>query len=278
MAMLNLSVEGQLLTILNRDVIASGDVNVDRCQFAFSKEWDGSVRTAVFYQDKTESCFAILETDDSCVIPAEAMADSGYMYIGVFGINGSKILTSTVEKIYIEEGAISGADITTEPSDDIFLSIIARYQSIIAAITEQNEKFEHAADILEEQTEFLKKLNAFEIEPLEHRMSAMELTLSGYGNIIIEEHEKLDAALEKVESSAFLIKDVTVTFNEDQEYRFDDERVTEDSIVNAYFDAISVESALNHAIYVQSFDGYILFTTTTAFHEELKCTVEVRRY
>lgn len=278
MAILNLSVEGQLLTILNRDVIASGDVSADRCQFTFSKEWDGHVKTAVFYQNKERACYAILEENDGCMIPAEAMESAGNMYISIFGICGSKILTSTVEKIYIEEGAISGAEIDTEPSDDIFLSIIARYQAILMTITEQNEKFEHASHILEDQTEFLKKLNAFEIEPLEHRMSAMEITLSGYGNIIIEEHEKLEAALKAVEESAFLIKDVTVLFNEDQEYRLDDERVTESSVVNAYFDAISVESALNHAIYVQSFDGYILFTTTTAFHEELRCTVEVRRY
>ncbi|MBD5468874.1 MAG: hypothetical protein HDR21_12070 [Lachnospiraceae bacterium] len=277
MATLNLSVEGQLLTILNKDVIASGDVNVDRCQFTFSKEWEGHVKTAVFYQNKEKSCYAILEENDGCMIPAEAMERAGNMYIGVFGINGSKILTSTLEKIYIEEGAISGSEIDTEPSDDIFLSIIARYQAILTAITEQNKKFEHASNILEEQTEFLKKLNAFEIEPLEHRMSAMEIQLSGYGNIIIEEHEKLDAALKAVEESAFLIKDVAVTF-ENQEYRLDDERVTESSIVNAYFDAISVESALGHAIYVQSFEGYILFTTTTDFHEELRCTVEVRRY
>lgn len=278
MATLNLSVEKQLLTILNKDVIASGDVNMDRCQFTFTKEWEGYVKTAVFYQSKEKSCYAILEENDSCIIPAEAMERAGNMYIGIFGINGSKILTSTLEKIYIEEGAISGLEIDTEPSDDIFLSIIARYQAILTAITEQNEKFERATNILEEQTEFLKKLNAFEIEPLENRMSAMEIQLSQYGNIIIEEREKLEAALTAVEESAFLIKDVEVTFNEDQEYRLDDERVTESSVVNAYFDAISVESALGHAIYVQSFDGYILFTTTTDFCEELKCTIEVRRY
>lgn len=277
MATLNLSVEGQLLTILNRDVIASGDVNADRCQFTFNKEWDGHVKTAVFYQNKEQSCYAILEENDGCMIPAEAMGREGNMYIGVFGINGSKILTSTLEKIYIEEGAISGSEIDTEPSDDIFLSIIARYQAILTAITEQNEKFEQASNILEEQTEFLKMLNAFEIEPLEHRMSDMEIQLSQYGDIINAEHEMLEEALTAVEESAFLIKDVEVTF-ENQEYRLDDERVTESSVVNAYFDAISVESALGHAIYVQSFDGYILFTTTTDFHEELRCTVEVRRY
>ncbi|MBO5208079.1 MAG: hypothetical protein J6B68_01905 [Lachnospiraceae bacterium] len=289
MTTLELQLENQLLTILNQEIIASGDTNTDQCAFSFSDEWEGYVKTAVFYQDKANTQYVVLESDDTCMIPATAMAREGNLHIGVFGISGSKVLTSTVETIYINEGAISGEGISTEPSDDVFLAIVAQYQGIAELMHTYDEKAtellnqtanlnKETQQAIAEQNEILQSLNAFDVTELGYRMSAMEMTLSGYGNIIKEEHEKLDNKLQIIEDSAFLIENVEVTFNEDNEYILNDGRITDKCIVNAYFDAISVESALNHAIYVESFDGYIRFSTTTKFDDTLICTIEVRRY
>lgn len=110
MTTLYFKLENQMLSLLNQEVIASGDSNTDRCVFDFSGDWEGYVKTAVFYQDKRSASYAVLDADDTCLVPAAAMASEGDMFVGVFGIHGNEILTSTVKAVYIAEGAISGTE------------------------------------------------------------------------------------------------------------------------------------------------------------------------
>lgn len=289
MANLQIELEKQLLTIKNQELIASGDSNFDSCTFIFDELWDGFTKTAVFYQDKSNAQYTVLESDDTCMIPTAAMARAGRMYIGVFGIKDTAVVTSTLATVDIMEGAISGDTVSTEPTDDVFLAIIAQYQRIAGLMGSYNTMAEELRQectalmqkvdgSITEQNEILQTLGAFDVIALEYRMSAMEMTLSGYESQIQSEVEKMDNLLTEIRESAFLIRDAEVGFNDDLECIMEDERVTKDSIVNAYFDAISVESALNVAIYVESFDGYIRFSTTTKFKETLNCTIEVRRY
>lgn len=266
MAQIEIILEKQLLTIQNREVIASGDCNYDHCAFTFDEAWEGYIKTAVFYQEKQKVYYAVLDNEDKCTIPAPALTKASPLYIGVFGVQGNKILTSSMDSISIVEGAVSGTEIDVEPSDTVFAAIVANYQAILDAITAQNKSFEEAYQLLQTQNALLEKLNAFEIEPLENRMSAMELTLDNYCSVI-----------DTIKNLSFLIKDIEVNFDENNECRIEDERVDEGCLCTAYFDAISVESALGHAVFVESHDGYILIITTTDFRETLNCTIEVRR-
>lgn len=278
MAQIELKLEKQLLTIQNREILASGGVKVDKCLFHFDESWKDYTCTGVFYQDKNSVQYAVLNKDNTCDIPPAARAKEGRMYIGVFGVKGSSVLTSTLDTIDIQEGAISGDNVSTEPTDDVFLAIIAQYQAIMDLVAEQNLKLEEANQILTEQMELLERLNVFEVSALEYRMSEMEITLGGYGSVVDETKRKVDEKLEYIENSAFLIPDVQITFDENNEFRLDDERVTEDSVANAYFGVIEVETLLGNNIYVESFDGYILFTCAVAMSDPVVCTVEVRRY
>ena len=79
MAQIQILLEKQLLTIQNTEIIASGDSNFDSCKFAFDDSWDGFTKTAVFYQDKSNVQYAVLSNDDTCIIPAAAMARAGRM-------------------------------------------------------------------------------------------------------------------------------------------------------------------------------------------------------
>lgn len=278
MAVLNLKLKEQLLEMQNEEILASGGVKVDRCSFSFDESWEGYTCTGVFYQDKNRVQYAVLEKDNSCEIPPAARAKEGRMYVGVFGVKGSKILTSTLVFVDINEGAISGENVSTEPTDDVFLAIIAQYQAIMDLVSDQNLKLEEANKILQEQTALLEKLNVFEVEALESRMSAMEIKLNGYGGVIEEEHQMLNDKLQDIENKAFLIEDVQVVFDENNQFRFEDARITERSIVNAYFGVIDVEYLLKDNIYVESFDGYALFTSGTKIEEAVSCTLEVRGY
>ena len=278
MAQIELKLEKQLLTIQNREILASGGINVDRCKFVFDEAWEGYTCTGVFYQDRNKVQYSVLEKDNTCVIPPAARANEGRMYIGVFGVKGSSVLTSTLDTIDIMEGSISGDNVSTEPTDDVFLAMIAQYQAILDTISEQNLKLEEANKSLEEHFALLEKLDVFETEALEHRMSAMEITLGTYNDIIIEAKNEVDEKLNIIENGSFLIKDVEISFDENNEFRLDDERITESSVVNAYFGVIEVESLLKNNIYVESFDGYILFTSATPIKDAVICTVEVRGY
>lgn len=278
MAQIELKLENQLLTIQNREILASGGVNVDRCSFAFDESWEGYACTGVFYQDKNKVQYAVLEKDNTCEIPPAARANKGRMYIGVFGVKGASVITSTLDTIDIQEGSISGGNVSMEPTDDVFLAMVAQYQAIMDAITEQNMKLEEANQYIADQTEILERLNVFEVDSLEHRMSVMEMTLGGYTGELDRVVREVDEKLDLIENSSFLIQDVEITFDENNEFKIMDERVTENSIVNAYFSAIEIEALLRNKVYVESFDGYILFTCVMAVSDPFICTVEVRRY
>lgn len=156
MAQIEFILEKQLLVIQNQEIISSGDMDYDMCSFTFDSTWEGFTKTGVFYQDKNNVQYAVLDADGSCTIPAQAMAKEGNLYIGVFGIDGSKVMTSTVERIYIRQGAISGDTVNTEPSDDIFLAIISQYQRI----AEMMQGYEATAA---ELSGMLRDLNVYDV-------------------------------------------------------------------------------------------------------------------
>lgn len=277
MAQIEILLEKQLLTIQNREVIASGDVNYDSCRFEFDESWEGYIKTAVFYQEKQKVYYAVLDNENKCYVPAPAIVKASPLYIGVFGVLGNKILTSSMDSIPIVEGAVSGAEVDIEPSETVFAAIIAHYQVILDSMVAQNQKFDEAYDFIEKQNEFLLKLNAFDIEPLEFRMSAMEIRLSEYGGVIAKEKAEVDEVLHQIRAQSFIIHDVEVTFDENGEFRLDNELVDENCLCTAYFDAISLEESMGHNIFIESYNGYILMTSTSGFGGSLNCTIEVRR-
>ncbi len=167
MAQIEMLLEKQVLTIRNQEVISSGDMDYDTCSFVFDTSWNGFTKTGVFYQDKKNVQYAVLGADGTCTIPAQAMAKEGNMYIGVFGVNGSKVMTSTVERVYIRQGAISGDTVSTEPSDDVFLAIIAQYQRI----TEMMQGYEATAA---EISGILRDLNAYDVSDVLRKLNAVE--------------------------------------------------------------------------------------------------------
>ncbi len=277
MAQIEIILEKQLLTIQNREVISSGDVNYDSCRFEFDESWVGYIKTAVFYQEKQKVYYAVLDNEDKCFIPAPAVVKASPLYIGVFGVQGNKVLTSSMDSIPIVEGAVSGTEVDIEPSETVFAAIVANYQAILDTITEQSKSFDEAYRLLTEQNALLEKLNAFEIAPLENRMSSMELTLGSYGETIKAEKAEVDALLRQIRKQSFVIRDVEVTFDEHGEFMLENELVDENCIVDVYFDAISIEESMGHWIFAESQNGYIKFVSTSGFNGSLNCTVEVRR-
>lgn len=260
MATINISLEKQLLTIQNREIIASGDSNYDVCAFFFDEAWEGFTKTAVFYQDKSNVQYAVLDNKDSCTIPAGAMYKKGKMHIGVFGIKNTAVLTSTLDDIEIEEGAISGDNVSTEPTDDVFLAIIAQYQRIVELMQEYDETAAQVKTAVKEQNDILSALNAFDVVEVSKRITKVEMETSENKSDILKN---------------FRINELKILFDQNSEFKYLDKRITRNTLIDVFFDNISMDIAAEKIIVVETFDGYILFTSTYKCEDELMASIWV---
>ena len=145
----------QALTLINSPVIASGGLNENKLECEFCEKWDGFSKTAVFYQDKKNVYYSVLDENDTCIIPKEATASKGTMCFGIFGSKGDVTRTSEILRYKIDEGAITEDLKPSDPTPDIYEQLLAELQAIrdLSAETLSNEQaFEKA--ITEQQTTF----------------------------------------------------------------------------------------------------------------------------
>ena len=84
--MIKLNVSAANIAVEEKETLTEGRVGL-LCQFRFSPDWDGLVKTAVF--DGADSRDVILNSD-TVAIPAECLAAEGYsLSVGVYGKNAA---------------------------------------------------------------------------------------------------------------------------------------------------------------------------------------------
>lgn len=96
--MIILQAEKNRLTMIQREQITSGSVNVYRARFEFSPDWDGLTRTAVFKAGAV-SRSVLLDDTNECVIPWEVLEKYHpftNLMAGVYGTKGGEIVLPTV--------------------------------------------------------------------------------------------------------------------------------------------------------------------------------------
>lgn len=276
MAALLFNLEGQLLTQENQEIIASGDANTDTCTFMLDDIWTGYVITAVFWQDKRRVSYAVLDRNNQCYIPAAAMQAPKPLKVGIFGINGNRTLTSTIVQIDIREGAVSG-DVDLEPTDNIFLALIAQYQTIVSQMDQHNtsaaeikvsfaELFETVNKALQDQDAELKALGAFEVDRILERLDTVQATTNGFQAQVQDVLERF-TALYAVPIN--LIDGIC---------RIESELITANSLCDVYFDEYSYELACNAPMLVSSFDGYMNISTSVQIDATLTANIVIRRF
>jgi len=129
MTNINLIARDQLLDVAVQPKLASGDQNSVKLQVEFSDEWDGYATSAVFFTGADNTPYEVILTDGACIIPAEVLAKSGMLYIGVRGVDADDkaVKTSTLVKYKIEEGTPSGEGTTVEPYADVYQQLLTLY-------------------------------------------------------------------------------------------------------------------------------------------------------
>ena len=103
---MKISVTGATIKITEPEVIAAGSVNIYKAEFTFNAAWDGLTKVAFFlFRDELHP--AVLDEENKCTIPWEAIQTDGWLQIACGGYLGlSKVLTSHyTEPQRIGEGA-----------------------------------------------------------------------------------------------------------------------------------------------------------------------------
>ena len=129
---MNLNATGRRAWISEHEPITTGSVGI-QVEFAFSDEWDGLARIAVFQAGEASVDVAL--TADRCAVPPEVLTTAGQtLQIGVYGTDGETMVIPTV---YAVAGLIlKGA----EPSGldpEIFTPSLA--EQVLAAAEEAVE-------------------------------------------------------------------------------------------------------------------------------------------
>lgn len=261
MAVLTFQIDNQLLSRTNEVILSGGDSGSDTCEFTFSPEWDEyTVRTAVFWQEDKVESYSVLDSNNKCTIPAAAMRKKGYMWVGVFGVLGSSILTSTTCRIEIEEGAIEG-DINLEPSDDIFLAIIARFEQVMQKADAMDAQYQNVLDKIAEQKAQLDYISTLDVTSMQEDLDTAKAD-------ILEIKQEISTI-----TGTLRINNVSVDLSSDTEFTYEDARITEDMLCDVYFDTLCVDSASAAFVSAESFNGYIKFTSRYACKDILTCSI-----
>lgn len=95
MSTIKVSCTDQVLAITDSPVLASGGVNENFIEFDFCEQWDGFGKACVFFRERGEYSYSILDSSNQCVIPPEATAGAGRMYFGIIGVNEAGTVRTT---------------------------------------------------------------------------------------------------------------------------------------------------------------------------------------
>lgn len=141
----------QVLTFENTPIITSGGRGEDFVKFSFCTQWDGFVKTAVFWRTEHEPYHVLLDEDNTCAIPYEVLTKDGRFYFGVFGVNTSyERRTSEVLTYLVAKGAITEGTQPSDPTPEIYDKLLAEYAATQA-------KYNEAMSAMEQHTKDLQQ-------------------------------------------------------------------------------------------------------------------------
>lgn len=113
------------------EVLTAGMVKAVSVRFAFSEDWDGLTKTAVFSNGRDTVDVPAAKWDGDAVdIPPEVLAVAGrYARVGVYGTNASGVILPTV---WVTLGKVQpAAEPSGDPSTDPSLPVWAQLQDQI---------------------------------------------------------------------------------------------------------------------------------------------------
>lgn len=127
--MFRLYADKNKLTLLEREPVTSGSVNVYEARFEFSEDWEGLERVAVFWA-AGPTVEVLLGPDAECEVPWEALQKPGYtLRAGVYGKDsaGTVVLPTVRASLgTILEGVPTNGEGARPPTPDLWEQELAR--------------------------------------------------------------------------------------------------------------------------------------------------------
>lgn len=120
---------------------AEGTREYLRAEFDFSEEWDGMTKTAFFRGADGENHLKLLK-DDTCTVPAEALAAPGRVGVSVSGTLGDTVITTDIKSFTILATLSGGTPSDPEPT---------LWQEVL-------DKFEKVSEVEEKVTELKSEI------------------------------------------------------------------------------------------------------------------------
>lgn len=122
------------------ELLTAGMAKAVSVRFAFSEDWDGLTKTAVFTNRK--KTVDVLESEwdgNRLIVPYEILADAGLIArVGVYGSNASGVVLPTV---WVTLGKVQpAAEPSGDPSTDPTLPVWAQLQEIIGDLADLTTK------------------------------------------------------------------------------------------------------------------------------------------
>lgn len=143
MAEMILKATGSKLKITNAIFLTSTQIQYDTCLFEFDEVWDAyPTKTAVFYDKPGNEKRVVLDIFNRCHIPSKAFGQGRYLYIGVYGENGSSVLpTQFVEVMYQLGAYIDGQGLPSLDSQIDFFKTIQDYNNETTMLVKRYERW-----------------------------------------------------------------------------------------------------------------------------------------
>lgn len=241
----------QNLVVAESPVISSGGANSTTIEVNFSTEWGGLGKSAVFFTDKNKTVYEIVLVNNACVVPAEVLTDTGYLFIGVRGVGADGIVKpSSIIKYKISKGAPVGDGTAVEPTSNVYQQLLTAYGKTNATLTETTSDL-NAAIVTEEN----------------ERKSAIATEKAERKSEVAVERARIDAFVGLAEGS-------TTGDAELLDIRIGADGVTYDSAgtaVREQFASVTEQfgnSKIDYNVSLENIDGYYIQDTGKVFENE----------
>ena len=129
MVNVHFQIDGQHVKCLDKKILASGSKNYLNAVFAFSSDWEGMCKTAVFVRNGVKK-FRLL-SNDQCVIPWEVLQQGGFV-LSIVGMRDGTVVTTdgvkadmstTAIPVLVSNGYVAGKTVEP-PTADVYEQII----------------------------------------------------------------------------------------------------------------------------------------------------------
>lgn len=135
---LNLHIIGQKIYCDEAPFLATESKNYLKCEFEFSTDWEGCIKTAIF-RGVTGVPYCIEIEDDACTVPHEVLRGNVFL-ISVFGILDDKRITTNTVDIYVKDSGYAEGETPPEPTPTVYEKMLKELHTISTIQQEELDK------------------------------------------------------------------------------------------------------------------------------------------